>query len=118
VGPMPPAALAGEYGRASLFVLPSRSENAPLTVREALAAGVPIVATQVGGVDELVTDGVDGLLVPPGDPVTLAAAIERLLAPAVQARFAAAARARGLELPSWAQAGAAFASACRSIAAL
>ncbi len=60
-------------------VLSSKNEGSPLAVMEYMASGAPIVATAVGGVPELIEDGVHGLLVRPGDPVELAAAIRRLL---------------------------------------
>lgn len=66
-------------GGFDVFVLPSRSEAFPLTVIEAMLARRPVVATSVGGVAEAVVDGVTGLLVPPGDPQALAAAVESLL---------------------------------------
>jgi glycosyltransferase involved in cell wall biosynthesis len=68
-----------EYTRCAIFVLPSLQETAPMAVQQALAAGVPVVATPAGGVPALVQDGETGLLVPTGDSGTLAAAINRLL---------------------------------------
>lgn len=65
---------------ADLFVLPSRSEGSPNVLLEALDAGVPVVATAVGGVPEIVEDGVSALLVPARQPVALASAIDRALA--------------------------------------
>jgi glycosyltransferase involved in cell wall biosynthesis len=59
-------------------VLPSHHEGLPNAVLEAMAAGLPVIATAVGGVPEIVTDGVTGLLVPPHEPRELAAAIARL----------------------------------------
>jgi glycosyltransferase involved in cell wall biosynthesis len=65
-------------GAADVFVLPSAWEGNPLSIMEAMAAGRPTVCTAVGGVPELVEDGVTGLLVPPGDEGALAAALARL----------------------------------------
>ncbi len=79
--------------RLAVLVLSSYMENAPLALLEAMAAGVPVVATRVGGVPELVPEGA-GQLVAPGDPAALAAAIARLLDdPALADAQAAAARA-------------------------
>ena len=76
-------------------VLPSRREGSPLAVIEYMAAARPIVATNVGGVPELVHDGVHALLVPTGDPPSLAAGIERLLTDhGLAARLGTAARER------------------------
>jgi glycosyltransferase involved in cell wall biosynthesis len=80
---------------ADLFVLSTRSEGLPLSILEAMAAGLPVVASDVGGVPELVVDGETGFLVPPGDPHALAAAIERLLDdPDLRRRLGAAGRLR------------------------
>lgn len=64
---------------ADIFALSSDWEGIPLVVMEAMASGLPVVATSVGGVPELITPGVTGLLVPPGHPGKIAEAILRLL---------------------------------------
>jgi glycosyltransferase involved in cell wall biosynthesis len=69
-----PALLA----RANLFVLSSLTEGISLTLLEAMASGLPVVATRVGGNPEVVADGATGLLVPAGDPQALAAALVKL----------------------------------------
>jgi len=81
------------YSLATLLALPSHSEGSPNVVLESMAAGVPIVATSVGGVPEILTGEATGLLVPVRDPAAMAAGIERLLAdPALRAHLAEAAR--------------------------
>jgi glycosyltransferase involved in cell wall biosynthesis len=77
-----------------VFAFPSLFEGLCLAVIEAQAAGVPVVATPVGGIRETVVDGETGLLVPPGDPAALAAGIRRLLddRPAAEAMAAEAKR--------------------------
>ncbi len=73
-------------------VLPSRWENFPHLVVEALAVGTPVVASAVGGVPEIVRDGENGLLVPAGDPAALAEAVRRVLEePGLRDRLAGAA---------------------------
>ena len=77
-----------------IFVLPSYSEGLSLALLEAMAAGMPVIATAVGGTPEVVTDGDNGLLIPPRDAAALAEALERLLAdPAWAQRLGANARA-------------------------
>jgi L-malate glycosyltransferase len=61
-----------------VFVLPSHQEGLPVALMEATSVGMPIVATAVGGVPQVVTDGVQGLIVPPGRPVDLADAVARV----------------------------------------
>ena len=81
-----------------VFAFPSLFEGLCLAVIEAQTAGVPVVATAVGGIKETVVDGETGLLVPPRDPEALAAAIRRLLDhPEEAARLAEEARRRALE---------------------
>ena len=66
-------------GACDIFTLASKWEGLPVALMEALALGLPVVATEVGGVAEEMHDGVDALLVPPRDPVALADAIERVV---------------------------------------
>src|SRR5262249_52098544 len=63
---------------ADVFVLGSRWEGNPLSVMEAMAAGLPVVVTAVGGVPELVEHGVDGFLIPPGNSTALSEAMQHL----------------------------------------
>jgi glycosyltransferase involved in cell wall biosynthesis len=63
---------------ADIFVLASRQEGLPVSLMEATSVGVAIVATSVGGVPQVITDGVDGLIVPPGNPPALVDALERV----------------------------------------
>ncbi len=92
LGPLPRARILELFHAADATVLSSSWENFPHTVVEALAVGTPVVATATGGVAEVVTDGANGLLVPPGDVEALAAAISRLFGEAgLLARLRAAA---------------------------
>ena len=83
------------YASADLMINPSTVDNMPNSVLEALASGVPVVSTDVGGVPHIVRDGASALLVPPRDPQAMAAAVMRLLGDAVEAQRLSAA---GLEL--------------------
>jgi colanic acid/amylovoran biosynthesis glycosyltransferase len=78
-GPAEQACVVAWWQQAAVAVLTSHSEGMPVSLMEAAACGVPVVATAVGGVPELVEHGVTGLLTPAGDARALAAAVERLL---------------------------------------
>jgi glycosyltransferase involved in cell wall biosynthesis len=80
LGPLSRDAVLELFHAADGTVLSSGWENFPHSVVESLAVGTPVVATAVGGVAEVVHDGENGLLVPPGDPAALAAAIGRFAA--------------------------------------
>ena len=82
---------------ADVFCLSSRYEGLPIALLEALAMGLPVVSTEVGGVPSVVTDGVEGRLVPPGDPDVLAAAIEPLAAAEIRRPLADAATQRATD---------------------
>ena len=70
---------AAAYATSQMIVVPSWTEAFPLVIPEAMAAGLPIIASAVGAIPDFVKDGEDGFLVPPRDPTALAAAIVRLL---------------------------------------
>lgn len=79
VGPLEWSTLPTVYRNIAICVIPSFYENFPNTCLEAMASGCAVVASAVGGIPEIITDQVDGLLVPPGSPEALAAAVVRLL---------------------------------------
>lgn len=79
--------------RAQLAIHPAHEEGFPNAVLEAMASGLPVIATAVGGTPEVIRDGETGLLVPPSDPSALAAAIEKLASdPELRLRLGRAAR--------------------------
>ncbi len=93
IGAVPHAQVAEELRRIDVFVAASRQESFGVAVLEASAAGLPVVATRLGGLPEVVEDGVTGVLVPPDDVPALAAAIGGLLADAARRQqFGAAGR--------------------------
>lgn len=78
-----------------VFVLPSFAEGVPVSLMEAMAAGIPVVTTQIAGVSELVEEGISGYLVPPGDVISLTDRIKTLLIDnQLRARLGAAGRAK------------------------
>lgn len=89
---------------ADFFVLPSETEGLPLSILEAMAEELPIIASRVGGIPELVDDCKQGLLVPPNDPVALAAAIQTISQDKnLRSALGAAARVRVVECFSFAR---------------
>ena len=78
--------VTAELARADLFALPSFAEGVPVVLMEAMAAGLPVLATAIAGIPELVEDGVSGRLVAPGDTSGFAAAMADLLADPARAR--------------------------------
>ena len=96
------AAIEREYAEASVFVLPSRFEAFANALLEAMGAGLPCVATALGGTPEIVADGETGVLVPPEDAERLAAALLQLLTdPARAERLGRAGHAQVLERLNW-----------------
>ncbi len=86
------------YRQAGLLALSSRGESLPNVVLEAMASGLPVAATAVGGVPEIVTPAQTGWLAPPGDPAALAAVLGRMLANPEQCRAMGRAARRRVEL--------------------
>jgi len=111
-GSQPQAALRQWYSAADLLVLPTFREGCPNVVREALACGTPVVASNVGGVPELIGSDAVGLLVAPGDVVGLAGAIEA----ALQREWDRAAIATVGGQRTWSTVGALVASELRALA--
>lgn len=103
-----PAAVASLIASADILVLPSFAENLPVSVIEGMAAGLAVVATPVGAVEDIIRDGQTGLLVPPGDVPALTDALMRLVNdPELRARLGSAAQAvhrEYLELAPFAEA--------------
>jgi glycogen(starch) synthase len=102
LGFLPRDELERRYARAAVVVCPSRSEGFGVVCAEAMAHGKPVVASAVGGLLGLVKNDETGLLVPPGDPKALRAAIDRLLADrGLRGRLGRAGRERIEALCSW-----------------
>lgn len=89
------AEVAEQLNKSDVLVLPSFAEGVPVVLMEAMAAQLPVIATRVAGVQELVENGVSGYTPPPGDLNTLVAALDQLLSdPELRARMGQAGRAK------------------------
>ena len=105
LGYIPFDELPAVYASADLGVFPTFYENLPSRVLEVLSCGVPVVASEVGGIGEAVVSGTAGLLVPPGSPEALAEAILSILRdPSLRARMGAQARSSVIERFTWSRA--------------
>lgn len=102
LGPVPYDEIPAVYQAMDIFVLPSHTEGLPRVVLEAQVTATPVVATRVGGVPEVITDGETGLLCDPHDPAGLAATIQRLAtAPDERERLGSNGRAAVEATYSW-----------------
>ena len=100
-GEWPPQSVTYAYRAADAFVLPSFHEGYGMVFAEAMAYGLPLIATTAGAIPETVSRKA-ALFVPPGDSPALARALRRVIAePALAARLAAGSRAAGARLPEW-----------------
>jgi glycosyltransferase involved in cell wall biosynthesis len=102
LGPVATAELPALFAQSTVFAMPTLHEPFGLAFLDAMACGLPCVGTRVEAVPEIVRDGETGLLVPPGDPVALADALERILADPARARaMGARGRARVFASGLW-----------------
>ena len=102
-GQIPKAAVGEHLSGGDIFVNTTNVDNAPVSVLEALACGLCLVTTNVGGIPDYVRDGDEGLLVPPGDAEAMASAVRRILRePGLAARLSAGGRRRA-ERTDWSE---------------
>jgi glycosyltransferase involved in cell wall biosynthesis len=115
IGPLAPAAVAGELGSADVFVFPALDESYGMAVAEAMRAGLPAIVARSGNPPNLVRDGVDGLVVTPRDVRSLAGAMRSLaLDRSRRDAMAGAARRAAERFPTWDDAVDAFCAVVRS----
>lgn len=79
LGVLPKRGLISLYENSDIFILPSYIEGMPMTILEAMASGLPVISTPVGGISEVIIDGINGFLITPGDYVDLANKITMLV---------------------------------------
>ena len=91
-GAVPPAEISRYYAEADIYVQAPRIDNMPLSVLEAFASGLPVVSTDVGGVPNILTHGMHGLLAPENDDEAIAAQVLTLLESPAYARQLAGSR--------------------------
>lgn len=116
IGPVSSTTLRTWYDRTDLFVLPSRFETRSLSMREAMARGLPVVGYRVGGVAENFGSVSAGHLVPPGNAAALRSALRSLLVdPTARASKGRMAWRRSRTFPTWAEAGTRFLSALQAL---
>ena len=117
-GELLPGEVARRLADADLFCMASFSEGLPISIMEAMAVGVPVVTTWIGGIPELAVNDVTALTVPPGNSEALAAAIKRLLSdPTLCEKLVTRARAKVEQMHSRRQNGAQLFSLLSSTAA-
>lgn len=118
-GPVSKERVAAFYRDADVFVLPSLREPYGTVYGEAMAFGLPVVGWDAGNLPHLARDGLEGVVLEPGDVDGLARALGRLATDQdYRARLAAAARTRALSFPTWAQSAALFFAELREVAAM
>lgn len=107
LGPVPNSHMHRLYAAADVSVLPSLKEATSIAGLEAMACGVPLVGTRVGGIPDLIDDGVTGKLVDHGNPQAFAAALAELIVdPPLRRTMGGAARAKVVDSLTWSHAAA------------
>lgn len=116
-GPLSPTDTARLYRGCDAFVLPSYVEPYGTVYGEALLAGLPVVGWRAGNLPNLVDDGIEGVVLEPGDVIGLGAALQRLAVDeGYRRRLAAAAATRGAGLMTWEQSASQFFDVLRGLA--
>jgi len=101
-GPQPRASLAWYYSQGSVLVLPSIEEGLALVLAQAMACGLPVIASANTGAEDLLQDGVEGFIVPARDPAAIRTRLEWMLDnPGARDEMAVAARRRVQKLGGW-----------------